>query len=107
MVVIWRGYGWLVPVLVFGAFLVSQVVVDTIYGDGFYKANDWPKYTATVTGALIVAALGYLLNYKWRRELVDEETGQPAGKAPSHTLFFIPVEYWSVIVLALFFWVTA
>jgi ATP/ADP translocase len=37
---------------------------------------------------------------------VDEETGELMGKAPSHSLFFIPVEYWSVITLALFFWAT-
>ena len=99
MLIVWRGYGWLVPVVVFGAFVLAQVSVDALYGDGFYKANTWPKHVGAVTGAILIGALGYFLNHVRRAILVDEETGEVIGKAPSHSLFFVPVEYWSVITL--------
>ena len=102
MLIVWRGYGWLVPVIIFGALALSQLSVDALYGDGFYKANTWPKQAGTVAGAILIGALGYFLNHVRRAYLVDEETGEPVGKAPSHSLFFIPVEYWSVITLGLF-----
>ena len=102
MLIVWRGYGWLVPVVVIGAFILAQMAVDTLYGVGFYQANAWPKHVGTVTGAVLVGALGYFLNHVRRAWLVDEETGEVIGKAPSHSLFFVPVEYWSVITLVIF-----
>ncbi|MDJ0814055.1 MAG: hypothetical protein QNJ23_10010 [Woeseiaceae bacterium] len=104
MLIVWRGLGWLVPVIVMAALILSQASVDAVYGDGFYTANAWPKQAAFVAAALAVGVLGFFLNYKLRKVLINEETGEAVGKAPSHTLFFIPVEYWAVIVLALFFW---
>ena len=104
MLVVWRGLGWLVPVIVFGALILSQLSVDAVYGEGFYTANGWPKQAAFVVAALSVGLLGFVLNHVKRQILVDDETGEALGKAPSHSLFFIPIEYWSIIVLALTFW---
>ena len=104
MLVVWRGFGWTVPVVVFGALILSQLSVDAVYGDGFYTANTWPKQAAFIVAALFVGFLGFFLNHKKRGVLIDEETGEPVGKAPAHSLFFIPIEYWAIIVLALLFW---
>jgi hypothetical protein len=103
MLFIWRGRGWLVPVIVLGAFALSQLASNALYGDGFYAANAWPKYAAIIFAALSIGLLGFNLNHKKRQTLVDEETGEVQGKAPSHSLFFIPIEYWAVIIPALFF----
>ncbi len=104
MLVVWRGFGWLVPVVVFAALILSQLSVDAMYGDGFYTANTWPKQAAFILAAVLIGLLGLLLNYTNRQVLIDEETGGELGKAPAHSLFFIPIEYWSIIVLALLFW---
>ncbi len=104
MLIVWRGLGWLVPVLVIAALILTQLAVDAVYGQGFYTANAWPKQAAFIAAAVFVGLLGVFLNHMRRGLLIDEETGEVVGKAPSHTLFFIPVEYWAVIVLALFFW---
>ena len=93
----------MVPVVVFGALILSQLSVDAVYGDGFYTANDWPKQAAFIVAAFSVGLLGFFLNHVRRQVLVDEETGENVGKAPSHSLFFIPIEYWAVITLALIF----
>lgn len=104
MLVVWRGFGWLVPVIVIAALILSQLSVDVVYGEGFYTANAWPKQAAFIVAAISVGLLGFFLNHAKRQLLVDEETGEVLGKAPSHSLFFIPIEYWAIIVLALAFW---
>jgi len=104
MLVVWRGFGWLVPVFVFGALILTQLAVDAFYGEGFYTANGWPKQAAFIVAAFSVGLLGFFLNHMKRQILIDEETGEEVGKAPAHSLFFIPIEYWAVIVLALAFW---
>lgn len=102
MLVIWRGYGWLVPILVFTGLILSQLSVNALFGDEFYKSHDWPKYVGVGLGSFFVALLGYYLNYMKRPIEFDEETGQTLRRGPSHTLFFIPIEYWAVISIALF-----
>ncbi|MDJ0498720.1 MAG: hypothetical protein QNJ89_12880 [Acidimicrobiia bacterium] len=103
MLIVWRGLGWLVPVFAFAALLLSQLAVDAVYGDGFYTANAWPKQVAFIVAAFSIAILGAYLNHTKRQMLVDEETGEVVGKAPAHSLFFIPIEYWAIVVLALLF----
>jgi hypothetical protein len=102
MLVIWRGFGWLIPVIVFGAFLLSQLALNFIFGEGFYKANEWPKVAAIVASSLLIASLGYFLNYKNRQVIIDPESGEKK-KSPAHSLFFIPIEIWAVIIPVLFF----
>lgn len=105
MLVIWRGYGWVLPLVVFLAFLASQVVVDLFQGDGYYSSHEWPKAMAVAFSAVVAAAMGYFLNYRFRKVVVNEETGEVVGKSPSHSLFFVPVQYWAVIIPLLAFWV--
>jgi hypothetical protein len=56
-----------------------------------------------VIGAIVIAALGFLVNYKKRTVITDEETGKKQ-KSPSHTLFLIPIEFWAVLLPVLFLW---
>lgn len=93
--------------LAFGVMILSQVAIDAMYGDGFYTANDWPKTAAIILAALSVGLLGIFLNHIKRGTIVDENTGEVLGKSPSHYLFFIPVEYWALILPAVFFWATS
>lgn len=96
--IIWRGYGWLIPVIVFLAFLCAQLGVERILGEGYYGENEWPKYAAIAVSTVLIAALGHRFNYVKRGVIIDEETGE-SRKSSSHTLFFIPIEFWAVIVL--------
>jgi len=93
------GFGWLVPVVLYATLRVCQFSVDTIHGEGFYAATEWPQSLATFVSAFLLGTLGYYLNHVKRRDLVDEETGEVVGKALPHTLLFIPVEIWAAIAL--------
>lgn len=103
MFVIWRGFGWTIPIIVFASFLLTQSILDSTYGEAYYRSNDWPKTAAIIAGSLIIGLLGYFLNYKKRNVVIDEETGKK-NKSPSHTLFFIPIEFWAVLIPLLFLW---
>ncbi len=103
MLIVWRGFGWLVPVVIIAALILLQLSVDAVYGDGFYTADAWPKQAAFIVAALSVGFLGFFLNHTKRQLLFDEETGEALGKAPAHSLFFIPIEYWAVIIIAALF----
>ena len=100
----WSGFGWLVPIIWIVALVLSQSSIDAVYGDGFYTANAWPKHAALLIAAVPICFLGIYLNHIKRQDLIDEETGKVLGKTPTHTLLFIPIEYWAVIVLTMPFW---
>lgn len=107
MLIILRGYGWSVPVIILSVMALSQLAIDAFCGDGFYTANAWPKNVAVILATISAGLLGLYLNHIKRRTLVDDETGEVLGKAPSHSLLFIPIEYWAVITLVLFSWATS
>jgi hypothetical protein len=103
MFIVWRGFGWAVPVIVIAAFILMQLSVNTILGEGYYSSNEWPKTASILIGAALVGLLGYFLNYQKRTVVVDEETGEK-HKSSSHALFFIPIEIWAIIIPVVFFW---
>lgn len=79
MPLFWRGYGWLVPIIIYATFFVSQFLVDAFHGEGSYAATSWPQYMATYIGAFLLGVFGYVLNYVKREDLIDEETGESVG----------------------------
>lgn len=85
--IIWRGFGWVGAVVILAAMVLTQYGVDAVIGlDGFYTANAWPKYLAAGVATVLVGATGLVLN----------------SKDNTHTLFFIPLQYW-VFVLPIIF----
>jgi len=100
---IWRRKGWLIPVIFFVMLIVTQVTINFVMGDEYYQLHEWPKGMAVGLAATLIAIFGYLVNYKYREIFVDEEAGT-SKKASSHTLFFIPVEYWAIIIPVFLIW---
>lgn len=98
---IWRGRGIWVPLIFIGVLLATSLAVDAIFGEGFYTNQFWPKALAIGIMAVLLAAVGYFFNHKKRQVIVDPVSGV-RRKSPSHTFFYIPIEYWSIIVLAFF-----
>jgi hypothetical protein len=81
MIIIWRGLGFLVPLIGIAGLLVTQSVV----GDAYYQAHGWPKFAAGLVVGLLVLLTGCGLN-----------KNRPSGN--NHTFFFIPVEMWGVLI---------
>jgi hypothetical protein len=96
---IWRGWGILTAVLLFGGLVLAQVLVNAVAGEGTYEAN------SAVYGGIGVAVGGiatFLLG-QWLdrrnppRRLVDQETGQQVMVEAKNDLFWIPMKVWGII----------
>ncbi len=101
----WSGWGIAVAALAFAA-LVGSVLV----GDALMASAGLAYGPAMSAGSLIcgvAASLAVTLIAKWResrpaRTLIDEATGERFEfGANAGDLFFIPVRFWSWILLAL------
>jgi hypothetical protein len=98
----WSGLGFLVAVVTFGCCLASEVLVEAAFDDQcYYQAHGWPKLAAFVVAAAVIGVIGRYLKRRQGTVLIDPETGSEVIVGREHTFFFIPVEYWSPILLVL------
>ena len=97
----WTGYGFLVPLLVFVGALCEQLVVDDVFGSGYYTAEAWPKLVFGFGVGVILWFVGNALNHGREEVKIDKKTGEEKVTVPNHTFVFLPVRYWSFIVMVL------
>lgn len=97
--IIWSGWGML-SALIAGAALVSSVLLDPALA-----RMGIPTPTGVVLAWLVAAfanwSLGKRLNQGPGRELIDPRTGERVILRGRHTLFWIPMQYYSVLMLIL------
>jgi hypothetical protein len=101
--IFYRGLGFLA--LFF--FVATAVVVGYILNLGFgidLLATEawWPLHSAFLLGAIVTFALGRYLNRNPAEETIYEKTGPVTVLRPRHTLYFIRMEYWGLIILAIY-----
>jgi hypothetical protein len=100
-IIVWRGYGILVPVLAVLVGFVPLAAVESVIGSAKYQP--FAGVLALVTCSAAAAAIwvvGRALNGQPGRVLVDPNTGQRVVLRKRHDLFWIPFEWWSVAVAA-------
>ena len=105
MVIIWRGWGFLVIPIAFACFVVGAMMGASLQGMGL--AANWAQAlgyliaTAVAAGGIWIIAR-MITNSRPPRRLVDQQTGQEVViRADAGSLFFIPTRFWAFIVLAL------
>lgn len=90
MLLIWSGKG-VFTVLIF---ILSTLALITLFPDG---ANEYPIAIA----AFVTAAFSWYFGYKWNskvgRIVIDEKTGERLEVKSNHSLFWIKMQYWSII----------
>ena len=97
---IWQGLGFLVPVILMAVTAAAQWLTDSWLGGGYYDGHGVPQLFATALAAALVTAIGLYLRGRGQRLVVDKQTGQDLVLRRRHTLFFIPMEFWGPILLA-------
>ena len=99
MIIVWSGAGILVPMLAFITLFITQLMTDSVFGEGFYTAHGIPK----LLGFWIAAALTWLLATALAKQkgtpYYDKRTGQLVMIKKRHSLFWIPVEYWAYLLV--------
>ncbi|SFU76115.1 hypothetical protein SAMN02799631_02164 [Methylobacterium sp. 174MFSha1.1] len=97
--IIWSGWGML-SALIAAAGLVGSVLLDPALA-----RVGIPTPSGVVLVWIVAAAfnwwLGTRLNNRPGRELVDPRTGQTVVLRRRHTLFWIPMQYYSVLMVLL------
>ena len=88
VIFIWRRRGWLVPVLFLACFVAVQLLVDLLMGSGYYTSHRPAHLGATIFTSLVVSAVGVILNHRNR------------NGGSKHSFFFIPIEFWGLILFA-------
>ncbi|TPG41470.1 hypothetical protein EAH89_28715 [Roseomonas nepalensis] len=97
--IIWRGWGILtIPIVALTGGLVVAILHNLMAGTGRYAG------LALTAGLLTAAAVNWFvgrrLNRMPVRELLDPATGERVIVRRSHDLFFVPMQWWSLLLLA-------
>ena len=98
--IIWSGFGILVPVIMAVCALLTQLLIDgALHDDKYYDTHAWPATVAMMVTALFVWLLSRRLSQQPGRRLVDPATGKDVILQPRHSLFFVPLRYWPPILM--------
>jgi hypothetical protein len=102
--IFYTGLGWLVPFLFIAPFLVIGVLLNKVTGfDVLDRSTPFPLHTLIVMGALLTSGVGLWVNRKKIEEVTFEKSGPVSTYRTHHTLYSIPMQYWGLIGLAIYF----
>lgn len=98
--IIWQGWG----ILVFVVYLLVSLFVEFSAGfifdnPNYYEENPYTKIIAGLITALIIHFVSNYLNSKPGQVVIDKETGEELELKNAHSLLFIPIEYWSSLII--------
>ena len=100
--IIWRGLGYLVAVIVFISSLIANFITNVITGsEDYWEKHRWPFALSLIFSAIACWFLGKYLTTRKRKVLVDKETGEEMMLEEIHDLFFISVYLWSPLLLTI------
>ena len=98
--IIWRGLGFLVAVIVFANSLIANLLTNIITGnESYWEEHQWPLALSLVGSAVICWFLGKYLDGRKGRILIDKETGEEVIVGAANELFFIKMYLWGPILL--------
>ena len=91
--IIWTGWGILVPVQFIALTVLAETVVSTIWGPGYYSSQDEPSRITSIVASISLYPVGVWLNKG--RTSAGESVMLQAGPRESarHTFFFIPYQH--------------
>lgn len=100
--IVWKGWGWVVPFVVGAVFLATEVGVERMAQDAdYYQDHRWPKLLGCDLSAGAVWLLSKALDAREARVLIDPEPGEERPTRRTDSFYFIPVRSWPFALLAL------
>jgi len=88
--IIWSGRGFLVLLVLIALAIAAVALLPEVYQD-----------YGIIGSIFSVAIFSWLCGKKWNgvsKEYIDKETGQTVNSRAKHSLFFINMEYWGIIL---------
>ena len=100
MIVIWKGFGIVVPIVAVAGWAVSQIAVDASLGADYYEKHAWPKTIACMVIGCLLWSLGTWMNRPDDEESANLRPGAVPRQQEVHDFFFVPVQYWAFVMVA-------
>jgi membrane protein YqaA with SNARE-associated domain len=94
--VIWSGIGILIIFLPVIFSLAVVPTINSILGDGYCLTHHWTLGPSLVLSAIACWFLGKFLNSQFRT-VIDKKTGREIQLRQRQSLFFIPMQWWSIV----------
>jgi hypothetical protein len=98
--IVWQGWGMLGALIPIVLYLGDRFLFDTVYGRGYSDSHSWVASVSLILGGLIVGVIGMKFKNAPGRELVDPNTGKRVVLRRKHTIFYIPLEIFGGILIA-------
>ncbi|MEO9849971.1 MAG: hypothetical protein ABJH72_16310 [Reichenbachiella sp.] len=92
--IIWTGRGILTPLILAVAIILTAAIPSK-------EVASFLLPFAFIAAGTANWRLGNKWNNKEGRVIVDETTGQRTEYKPNHSLFFIKMQYWGILFIAL------
>jgi hypothetical protein len=100
VLLVWRGRGILIFLITFCCLFAMDLITRfTFHDPKYYELHGWPKLAGFWIAAALVYALRPWLATGRMHGLFDKDTERDVSVAG--TLFYIPVYYWPMMLLAL------
>ena len=96
--IIWSGWGCLVPIISSLSFFIVILIVSVLPGDPENNAV-FAFATASFLAAFIVHLLSRKLDSVEPQRLIDPKTGKEVWIRADHTFWFISLNYWRYIFI--------
>jgi hypothetical protein len=94
--IIWSGFGILVLPIVVLCVIASMIFTGAVAPADYVRLHNWPIGVGLFVAAGICWFLGRRLRDYDAKTLVDPATGQTHIIRRGRSLFFIPMEWWSI-----------
>ncbi len=97
--IIWSGWGLIVPGIALIVALVMTLIFENILGLTGIMDTKWMTSLWWIISGVICWYTGNNLNKPTGRIFIDKATGQEFREGGGqHRLFFIRVEYWAIVM---------
>jgi hypothetical protein len=103
--IVWQRLGvlaFLIPAILYNVF---NHVADSIHGPGYSKAHYGPAIASLLLSAVLVSGFGFWVS-SYSRTILEPKTGWQRICRGKHTLFFIPMQYVSVLLIVIAIYMT-
>ena len=102
MLLVWRGWGIGVPLIVIVVQLLTEELVDSITGTHvFIKTHSWVWLIGLSVSAIIIWFIGQRLDMKSGRIVLDKETQREYELKSRHDFFWLSFKWWAIPVFVL------
>jgi hypothetical protein len=103
---IWRGYGAVVPGVVIVSALAANLIANVEGGPNYWDAHGWPLAASFLVDAGVLWLIDDALSKTPPRVLIDESTKERVEINKRHDFFFLRIRWWALLLAVLGLWIS-